>query len=372
MLYVDIPTPKDLNALRAARDDASVSIYLETTPLTQDIEKSRITFGNLSKEALQQLSDAGLDKKRLASLAEHFDDLADDNAFWRRQAHSLAIFATPNNIRTFRLANRLGDLVEVSDRFHLKPLLRAVTFRNAAHILAVSENAVRLVEIAADLPPTVVSVPELPDDAADAVNKSTINDRSHSRRIHGSEGEKVQLTKFIRRVDAALRPVLSHQDLPLILAATEPVASLVRSVSGLDFEPDIIAGSPDRLTEAELAEGARKVLDARYARKLADFGDLFDTRAGQNRAITDLSDAARAATFGAVDTLLVDIDSVVHGTVDEETGAITFSEEPDAVDYGIVDEIAGRALASGATVLAVRSNDIPRQGELAAILRYPV
>lgn len=372
MLYVDIPTQKDLAALRAARDEASVSIYLETTPLTHDIDKSRIAFGNLSKQAVQQLTDAGLDKRRLTTLVEALDDLADDDEFWRLQAHSLAIFATPDTIRTFRLANKLTEMVEVSDRFHLKPLLRAVTFRNAAHVLAVSENAVRLVEIAADLPPSEVKVSGFPAGAADAVNKSTINDRSHSRRIHGSEGEKVQLAKYIRRIDAALRPVLAGQDLPIILAATEPVASLVRSISGIDFEPEIIAGSPDRLSEGELAEAARKVLDARYARKIEEFSQSFESRAGQNRATSDLSDAARAATFGAIDTVLVDIDNVVHGQVDEETGDISFSETPDAIYYGIVDEIAGRALASGAKVMAVRASDIPGGKELAAILRYPV
>src|SRR5690606_34085613 len=154
---------------------------------------------------------------------------------------------------------------------------------------------------------------DFPNGAADSVNKSTINDRSHSSRIHGSEGEKVQLAKYIRRIDAALRPVLANQDLPAILAATEPVASMVRSVSVLAFEPEVIVGTPDRLTEAELAKAARDVLDARYARRLKSFAELFDTRAGQNRAITDISDAARAATFGAIDTMLIDIDNVVNG-----------------------------------------------------------
>lgn len=372
MLYVDIPTHNDLTTLRAVRNDACVSIYLETTPLTQDIDKSIISFGNLSKEALEQLTAAGLDAKRLASLREAMDDISEDEEFWRRQAHSLAIFLTPETTRTFRLANRLTETVQVSDRFHLKPLLRAVTFRNAAHVLAVSENAVRLVEVAADLPATEVSVAGLPNGAADAVNKSTINDRSHSRRIHGSEGEKVQLAKYIRRIDAAIRPVLANSDLPIILAATEPVASLVRSISGLDFEPDVIAGSPDRLKEGELAEAARPVLDARYARKIEDFNSLFETRAGQSRVTTDLSDAARAATFGAIDTLLVDMDTVVSGTVGEDDGAIEFSEREDAHDYGVVDEIAGRALASGAKVLAVRRQDLPRDADLAAILRYPL
>ena len=35
------------------------------------------------------------------------------------------MFATPDALRTFRLPNRLTTVVEVSDRYHLKPLLRA-------------------------------------------------------------------------------------------------------------------------------------------------------------------------------------------------------------------------------------------------------
>lgn len=372
MLYLDIPTHKDITALRTVRDDACVSIYLETTPLTQHIDKSRITLGNLGKEAIAQLTDAGIDKRALSQLAEQLDDLADDTEFWRRQAHTLAVFATPTAIRTFRLANRLSEMVEVSDRFHLKPLLRAVTFRNAANVLAISENAARLVRIAADLPPTEIDVPGLPVGAADSVNKSTLADRSPNRRIQGSEGKKVQLAKYIRRVDAALRPVLANDDLPIILAATEPVASMVRSISGIDFEPNLIQGSPDRLSETELAAAARPVLDDRYSRKLEDFATLFKDRASQNRATTDVSDAARAATFGAIDTLLVDIDNVLSGHIDEETGSVEFSDRNDAFDYGVIDEIAGRALASGATVLAVRRADLPRDADLAAVLRYPV
>ena len=40
--------------------------------------------------------------------------------------------------------------------------------------------------------------------------------------------------------------------------------------------------------------------------------------------------------------------------------------------YGIVDEIAARALLSGASVLGVRKEDIPGGASLAAILRFPI
>ncbi len=102
-------------------------------------------------------------------------------AFWRLQANSLAVLMTPDDMRTFRLANKLHESVEVSDRFHLKPLLRAVAFPHTAFVLAISENAVRLIEMSAGSEPQEISVPELPEDAASAVHKSTLNSRGPIR-----------------------------------------------------------------------------------------------------------------------------------------------------------------------------------------------
>jgi len=373
MLYVDVPTRPEFKALNEIRADACVSIYLQTTPLTQDSDASRIELGNLAKQAREQLEAVGFDKRRLATLMEHFDDLADDEAVWRLQANSLAVLATPDTLRTFRLANRLSPSVSVSDRFHLKPLLRAVTFPNSAFILALSENAARLVEIHADLPAVAIKVDGLPKDAASAVSKSTLNDRSPSGRIHGSEGQNVRFRQYARRVDAALRPVLAGRETPLILAATGRLASVYRSVNSYPkLLPDGIENSPDRISDADLADAARPVLDAANAAELSALKALYEARAGDGRATCDLSDSARAATYGAIETLLVDIDTIVPGVIDDQTGAIAFAEKADATNYGVVDEIASRALASGARVLGMRKADLPGSGELAAILRYAV
>ena len=373
MLYVDIPTRSEFSALVGARADACVSIYLKSTPVTQETSASRIEFGNLIREAQKQLEDAGFDKRRLAALSEQLNELVDDDEFWRFQANSLAVFASPDTLRTYRLANDLVSMVQVADRFHLKPLFRAVTFPHSAFILALSENAVRLVEMHADLPPVTVKVPDLPKDATSSVGKSTLNDRSFSGRIHGSEGQNVRFQQFVRQVDAALRPILAGRETPLILAATDRLASVFPQINSYPhFLSGTIADSPDRLTDAELAVRARPILDAAYAQDLEAIRTLFDKRAGERRTTTDMSDAARAATFGAIDTLLVDIDSVVPGFVDDESGAVQFVEKDDAKAYGVVDEIAGRAFASGAKVLGVRRADIPGGKELAAILRYPL
>jgi hypothetical protein len=372
VLHTDIPTRADLEHLLSVRDAACVSIYVPTTPEGRG-DRDRLEFKRLAGEALEQLAGVALERGALGELRDALDELAEDEEFWARQAHSLAVFATPAGVRTFQVANRLSPMVEVSDRFHVKPLLRSATFPQAAFVLALSQNDARLVEVSPDEPPAEVRVPGMPRDAASAVGKASIADRSPDRRIQGSEGQKLRLGQYARRVDAALRPILAGLDLPLILAGTEPLTTIFRSVSTYPhLAGGVIAGNPDTQSDAELAEAGRRVLDELYASELGELRAVYDQRVPQGRASDDLAAIARAATFGAVDTAFVDIDESVPGFVGEEDGALTLDDSDDAANYGVVDEIARRVLLARGRVLAVRRADIPGEGPAAAILRYPI
>ncbi len=368
-LHLDIPTKQQLTALLSARATPSVSLYLPTGHLPQAEAPARIELKNLAAEAMAQIEQAGL---HAGDLREHLDDLHDDDEFWTTQAVSLAVFATPDGVRTFRLPNRLTTLVEVSDRYHVKPLLRSVTFPQAGFVLALAQGSVRLVEVAAEVPASEIRISDLPVDIASSVRKASITDRSAAGRIQGSEGQKVRMRQYARRVDQALRPALGASGLPLILASAEPLESIYRSVNTYpNLAPQTIARNPETATPAELAEEARGVLDALYAEELAELRRLFDERGSQGRAAVEITDIARAATYGAVQTLMADMDDVLSGFVDEESGAVTLDAEDDATNYGVVDEIARRVLAHDGRVLALRRDDIPGGGTAAAILRYP-
>lgn len=373
MLYLDIPTREQFQSLAQIRADACVSLYVPTTPLSQETQASRIELRNLFDGATAQLQERNFDKRRLASLSELVQDVLEDDEFWRFQANSLAVLVTPDHIQTFRLANRLSSAVQVSDRFHLKPLLRALTFPHAGFVLALSQNGVRLIEFAADSPPVQVRVDDMPRDAASAAGKASINDRSPFGRIQGSEGKNVRLVQYARKVDSALRPVLAGQPLPLFLAAAEPLASMFRSVaSASNLVAEGVSGNPDNMSDAQLVASARPLLDQLYARELSDFRSLYDARLKDHRATSDLSQASWAALHGAIDSLVVDIDAVDSGFLDESTGRITLDDSEDAENYGVGDAIAMRALATGATVLGVRKEDIPNGSPLAAVLRYAI
>jgi hypothetical protein len=372
MLYVDLPTTADLRDLATRRHEASVSLYLATTPQTQHIGEARTRLSHLLKEAETQLEAAGTAKRTIWPISEQVNDLIDDDGFWERQANGLALLVTPERLLSFRLPTRLTDTVQVSDRFHLKPLMRVASFPQAAYVLALEENRVRLIEVSADMPPAEMRIPDMPRDAASVAGTANVNSRSASGRIHGDEGQNVRLRQYARRIDAALRPFLAGREEPLILAATDPMLSLYRSTSTYPrLAGQAIVKSPVRMTDAELAAEARPILDALHAARLAEVRALYEERKNSGRATKDVSQAARAATLGAVDTLMVDIDRIVPGTVDE-AGAVTFAEAASADSYGIIDEIAGRVLLSGGTVVGARAEDLPGDTGLAAILRYAV
>jgi hypothetical protein len=371
LLHVDIPTETDLRALAEARHPASVSIFLPTTPVAGEISGDRIDLKNLAHEALAQLEASGVAKRDREAIGDQLAELVEDDDFWRFQANSLAVYATPDMVRTYRVPNALTRAFDVADRFHLKPLLRAVTFGQGAYVLALSLGHVRLLQLTAEQPATEVKLHGLPKSATDALGVSSLGVGTESRRSDTAAGQRARLVQFCRIVDRALRPYLAGKHVPLFLAADTAIGAIYRSVSSYPhLAPFGIDKTPESLSDSGISEEVRRLLDQLHAEEVAALKAEFADRKGSGRATADIDQAARAATQGAVQTLLVDIDRIVPGFVDDETGAVTFADANDAAAYGVVDEVARRALQSGARVMAVRAADLPTDSPVAAILRW--
>ena len=375
-LHTDIPTEAEIVALLEARGPACASIYVPTTPITSEVEGSRIAFKNAAAAVVEQLTAHQLVPTRdRQAIAEELEALHDDQRFWALQAHSLAVFATPGGLRYYRVPNRLPAGHHLGDRFYVKPLLRTVTFPQAAFVLALAQGSVRLLQVSPDLPAHDVAAAGMPSDAASAVGKSSLGDRSADRSIQGSEGHKVRLRQYARQVDHALRGVLTGQRLPLILASTQPLDGIFRATNSYPhLATETIAGNPEDASDEQLADASRPILDRIYADELEAITARLEEMGASGRGVVELSGIARAATFGAVDTVLVDIEAKLPGSIDEGSGAIT--EDPAGLEapgeYGVIDEIARRVLLTDGHVLAVRGEEVPGGGPAAASLRYAV
>jgi Bacterial archaeo-eukaryotic release factor family 11 len=371
MLYVDIPTAAEFRTLAERRADTCVSIYIPTTPITQGTDASRIELKNSIREAARQLREADFDKRRLAALEEPIEELLDDYDFWKHQSNSLAVLATPDDLHTYRLPNNFATSVEVSDRFHLTPLVRTLSFPYSKFVLALSQGAVRLIEVDENTFSAEVSVPDLPSNLSEATGRSMPRDRAPTSRLQGDEGQKVLIRQFARQVDRALRSHLAGQTQPLILAGVRPILDIFRSVCSYpNMLEEQLLGNWEHLSPAELAEMARPLVTREYQKRVRDLHQRFSKFQTQRRTSDDFGQLGTLATNGAVDTLLLDIESSVLGTIDE-FGAISFAVNSSPQDYDLIGEIAIRAFLTGAKLVGVRGEDLPGRAKAAAILRYP-
>ncbi len=317
MLHTDIPTTHQVDRLINSRNPHSVSLSVPTDP-TPNGDAERIDLKNMISEAAGQSVAAGATSREWQPLRDQLDGLYEDDEFWRHQARTTAVFASPTEFIVHRLPNRSGRFVAVGDRYYVKPLLRSVTFPQMAYILELSVGAARVLEVFPESAVQDVTPPDMPSDAASATGVPTISTRSHHGRLHGSDGQKVRIRQYAGQVERSLRPLLGTGDVPLILAATEPIGSIYRSMNTYPhLAPDGIDGNSETTADHDLAQAGRVILDGVYAAQLAELHSLFDRRVVQRRAVNDLPEVARCATLGMVDTLLVDIDSAVRGRIGE-------------------------------------------------------
>ena len=373
MPYIDVPTHDEILRLASIREPACVSIYVHAAAGPDASDTARIEVNTRLRSATGLLEAAGTDADIIESIRAAVESLLVERDFWRRDTRTLAIFVNGTSLVSFHLANRLLGLTEVSDRFAITPVLRATTFSHSAFVLALSQNAVRLIEVSPASPASEIVVPDLPHDLETTVALDLTNDRQTLAHLRTSEDPKVRMRQFSQAVDRALRPIVADSNRPLILAAAEPLASIYRSVSSYArLGEEMITGNPEQKSALELAASATPILDAAHAAELATQIARFHESTSRGLADDTLTGVSLAATSRAIDTLFVDIDHRLPGRIDELTGIITGNEVESEAAYDIIDEIVRRALSSDASIFAVRGSEVPGSGPVAAILQFPV
>ncbi|MCB0886337.1 MAG: hypothetical protein KDB41_06005 [Propionibacteriaceae bacterium] len=209
------------------------------------------------------------------------------------------------------------------------------------------------------------------EDAADATNRMSIRGRKLLRRLGGDEGQKVLLDRYAQVLAGAVRdelaPVDPAGDVPLFVFANEPLSSMIVA-HGLPGEVVVVRGAADELRPDQIDEAIRERIGEITARRLSAAADKIGDGFAAGLAGTDVAQAARAAAVGAVGTLYYDMTADVRGTLDADTGAITFDENGE----DLLAAIALLVLANGGEVHAVRPGEIDAEiwnGRLLAGLR---
>lgn len=378
-MTIDTPTADDLAQLTSHRHPASISLYVPSgwagsqtsrPPIGHDTEAARTRLKSAVDAAIGELETGEASRADRDAIATALAGLDRDREFWATRARSIAVFASPEGVRAFRLRNELQRHSATGDRFDVGPLVRSTTFAHRGYVLALAVGDVRLLALDSDDTVTHVELDTLPDDAADALEHATTGGRFDRHRAAGTLGPKAGQRKYADTVQDAVLTAIGDDPAPLVLAAASDLEPAYRDINTHPTLLDAsIDANPGSLGDDDLAARARDILDDHYRAKTAAWNEHFGTQRAHGRASSQLSDIARAAAMGLVDTLVFDFETAAEGTIDEG-GQVTITDEPGPAAYGLADELAARVLRTGGTVRAVRRDDLPdHDSALAATFR---
>lgn len=386
---MDIFSRNSLAELVDRRCDHSVSIFLPTHRTGPDnrpvVAEDVIRWKNLVREAEVRLRTTNVSEREIDALLEPARALLDDSLFWQYQSDGLAAFAAPGLFRTFRVPIHLNELLIVAPRLHVTPLLPLLEDDGRFHILALSQNEVRLIEATRDTASEVdlATVPRSLqealryDDPERQLQYHTASSPGGKRTaiFHGqgvgTDDSKDNVLRFCQQVDRGLVPILRGASSPLVLAAVESIAAIYRQANTYaHLIESIVPGNPEGLSARDLHTRARLLVEPFMRRARAAAVARYHDVRGTARATHDLAEALRAAADGRVEVLFVPVGVQSWGAFDDATRQVVVHEVSRAGDEDLLNAAAVFTLLAGGTVYTVAPNEMPEGGGVAALLRY--
>lgn len=376
---VDLTT-QDLVAWSGApaSPDASdrVSLYLPTHRAGREVTQDPVRLRQLIGLARAEAGEGEL----LAAIGT----FVQDRSLRGHGVMGLALLVDRTGATAIRLSEPPAELVVVSDRFHLKPLIAAIGRRLAFDVLALGRHRVRLVRVDGSRA-VEAEVPGLPTSMTDALRwddrepqlQSHAAGRIGAGRVaaafHGQGGtgdaREADLDRYLRLVD---RPVVAHRSgstRPLVLAGVDEIVAAYRRLTSCAHLADAhIGGSPDQLRAAELADRGRRFVRPSTAAAEHEAREAF--LAGAAATVDTVEQAVIAAAAGRVTSIFVPADRASWGRYHPGHRRLDEHDERQAGDHDLTDVAATETLRHGGLAFVVPASEVPGGGTAAATLRY--
>lgn len=381
---MDLFTRSDLKPLLEERQTHCVSVFMPTRRGggEQDPIRWRIHLG----EAEEMLVQAGLRAPEAREQLEPARRLLDDPIFWQSQCDGLAYFLASPFERLYRLPLAFEDLVVVGPRFHVTPLLPLLGGNGRFYVLAVSRNAVRLLQGTRDAV-SAVDLTGVPHDLAAALlTRQREPVRTITARPTGAGGPwqatshgvgvddpKEDLLHYFQQIDRALHPVLRRDEAPLALAAVDYLQPIYRQANSYPhLVAEGVAGNPDHLSDKQLHDRAWPLVQPGFEEAQQNAASQYRELAGTGRTACDLRQIVPAAGRGEVETLFVARDTQRWGRFDPATGKVEEREHAQPGDEDLLNYAAAHTLLHDGAVYAVALEEMPDRHPAAATFRLPL
>jgi hypothetical protein len=277
----------------------------------------------------------------------------------------------------------LQDLVVVTDRFQVKPLLQVATEDERFYVLALSQKGVRLLQCNRFTQSAIELPQEVPEVVAAQEDMPELQLQAHSagggpqgaRIFHGNpvggETDKLRMLTHFQRLDHSIREVLAGATAPMVVASVDYLLPIYREANSYPYlQSTGIAGNPEQLRDDELRAAGWTVLEPQVRARREELARDFHNLKPVGRASSDLAQVVKASANGRVNALMVAAGAQVWGRFDPTTREIEVHEQAEPGDEDLVDLAAIQTLERSGSVIAVPPEAVPDGSPVAANFRY--
>lgn len=382
----------ELRTLAEQPQSPSVSIYMPTERLGAETQQNPIRFKNLMKlaEALLQ-NDAQMRNSDASALLQPLTELDRDD-FWQHQDEGLAIFLNEGSVRYYQLPFAVDELVVVSDRFHLKPLLPLLTNDGEFFLLALSQKQIRLFQ-GSHYSIREMELEGIPTNVDEALNYDetakegqfristskggTNNSFQHAGSFHGQgspdqDDPKADILQFFHIVNEGLQKHLQGKRVPLVLVGVEYLLPIYQEANTHPYLLDTILPSENigTIDAKDVHQQAWSVVEPFYTQTQDAAIEHYRELTGTGKTSTDLKEAVAAAYYGRVDQLFVAVGVQKWGNFDPQSNELQVHADIEPGDQDLLSAAAVETVLNGGTVYAVEPDKVPDHAPLAAVFRY--
>ena len=357
----------DVKLLQKNSGYPALTITLPTHRTSPENRQDPIRMSNLVAEAQERLL-AEFSKREIESLLTQLNELVESIDF-RYSLDGLVLFVNRDCARAFFLPFSLKERVVVDETFYTRDLIYAMNRTPRYWVLVLSEQPTRLfegshetlIEVKEDVFPLTHTGPGggSPLPGGFGIKKSQYRDERHRQ--------------FFRQVDAALRPFLLDDPLPLIVVGVDRYLAFFSEVSDhKDAISATLEGSHDSTPAHELGNLVWPVVKQALAEDRQKYLEELNQAISERKIASTIDDVWRMAQAGRGRLLFIEEDFHFPARVDESGMHIKPADDieaPDVLDDA-VDEVVTAVLDKGGEVVFLENGQLDAHSRIALILRY--
>lgn len=376
---------EEIRTLMNVKESPCVSIYLSIPVSGDPSRQAQIRLKNAIKESETSLSAYGMDEKMIVHLTKPLRELATTVAFMDEISSTLAVFLSPGSVKYYWLPIETREMVNVSERFHLKPLLDLFSGSEQYYLLALSQKKVRLFK-GSRYALTEFRNTGLPEGLKDALNyeerEKTLQKVIGRSAGRGGTGKspghgagydllEEELEQYARVIDKGLSSLLKGQKGPLVIAAVEEEIALFSKISSYPVTLEKgIPGNPDELSAHELHKLSWEIMEPYFAEERRKILHQFRELEGSALTDTDILKILPAAYNGKVQSVFLARDIQKWGIFNTADFSLEIHNARNPGDQDLLDEAAYLTLMNGGDVYILESESMPGNANIAALYRY--